>query len=233
MAIVAPVVIAAFAFVGTHFALSHPLRSPLVARLGEQGFMGVYSLVALATMAWMAHAYSAAPATPPLWDVGPLLWLLVTAIMWIASVLLVGSFFRNPAFPDPRVEKSPPPEPAGVFAITRHPMMWSFALWTVAHMLVFPVAANFVVTAAILILALVGAALQDRKKVRMLAAFWPEWMRRTGFVPFAAFATGRVRLASLWPGIVAIAGGTLLWLAATWAHLPLAGVAAGIWLWFV
>ncbi|RVT41690.1 NnrU family protein [Sphingobium algorifonticola] len=231
MAALTSVAMAAAAFVGTHFLLSHPLRRPLVTRLGEQGFMGVYTVVALGTMAWMVHAYSAAPATVPLWDVGHGLWVLVTVIMWLASVLLIGSLFRNPAFPDPRVGQAPPPHPAGVFAITRHPMMWSFALWAIAHMLVFPLAANLVVTAAILVLALVGAALQDRKKVRTLPGFWPEWMRRTSFVPLAAFTAGRVSAASLWPGVPAIAGGTALWLAASWAHMPLAGVAAGIWRW--
>ena len=49
------------AFVGTHFALSHPLRAPLVARLGEKGFLPVYSLVAFATLGWMILAFRGAP----------------------------------------------------------------------------------------------------------------------------------------------------------------------------
>ena len=44
-------VVALAAFVLTHFALSHPLRAPLVARLGEKGFLGLYSLLAFATLA--------------------------------------------------------------------------------------------------------------------------------------------------------------------------------------
>lgn len=36
------VALAAAAFVGSHFALSHPLRGPLVARLGERGFLLLY-----------------------------------------------------------------------------------------------------------------------------------------------------------------------------------------------
>ncbi len=42
--------LATFAFVGTHLLMSHPLRAGLVARLGERGFAGVYSLVAFATL---------------------------------------------------------------------------------------------------------------------------------------------------------------------------------------
>ena len=41
-------VAASTAFVGSHFALSHPLRAPLVGALGEAGFRVLYSLVALA-----------------------------------------------------------------------------------------------------------------------------------------------------------------------------------------
>ena len=34
-------------------------------------------------------------------------------------------------------------------------------------------------------------------------------------------------------GLHAFAGGVLLWLLATWAHMPLAGWPAGIWRWLV
>jgi uncharacterized membrane protein len=43
--------LATLAFVGSHLLLSHPLRPVLAARLGKRGFLGLYSLVALATFA--------------------------------------------------------------------------------------------------------------------------------------------------------------------------------------
>ena len=57
----AELAIAVASFVLTHFILSHPLRAPLVAKLGERGFLGLYSLVAFATLIWAALAYRAAP----------------------------------------------------------------------------------------------------------------------------------------------------------------------------
>ena len=81
---------AAAAFVGTHFLLSHPLRRPIAARLGEGGFLGVYSLVAAITLGWLALAYRAAPLTAPLWDVGDGLWALASVVMLVASILLMG-----------------------------------------------------------------------------------------------------------------------------------------------
>ncbi|MEH3099796.1 NnrU family protein [Sphingomonas adhaesiva] len=219
------VALAATAFVGTHFLLSHPLRGALVRRVGERGFLGLYSLVAAVTLGWLVVAYRAAPPARALWPVGDGLWAVATVVMLVASVLFMGSLVRNPALPDPTGRARPVPEPRGVFAITRHPMMWGFALWGAAHILVYPEPLNVVLAGAIVVLALVGAAAQDRKKARLEPGFWPEWERRTSFVPFAR----GVRLRGL--GGHALGGGLVVWLVATWAHLPLAGWAAGVWRW--
>lgn len=223
------VALAAAAFVGTHFLLSHPLRAPLVARVGATGFLGIYSLVAAATLGWLVFAYRAAPFTPMLWFVSDRMWVVVTAVMLVASILLVGSLIGNPALPDPTGKTRAPSEARGVFAITRHPMMWAFALWGLCHIAVFPVTANIVLALAIVILALVGARLQDVKKAGLEPEMWPDWEARTSFWPFAAIATGRAKLGGFRPHDWA--GGVVVWLAATWAHLPLAGWAAGIWRW--
>ena len=222
------VVAAAVAFVGTHFLLSHPLRKPLVAAIGPGGFQGVYSLVAALTMAWLVISYQAAPTTAPLWPAGDAIWAAATIVMLLASVLLLGSFIRNPAFPGPA---RPAPEPRGVYAVTRHPMLWSFALWGACHIAVYPVAKNIVVALAVIVLSLVGAALQDSKKRALQPAMWPVWEQRTSYWPFAAIMSGRTGLRGF--GMHAVGGGLVVWLVATWAHLPLAGWAAGIWRWIV
>ena len=223
------VVLAAIAFVGTHFLMSHPLRRSIVATIGERGFLILYSLVALVTLVWLALAYRAAPMQPLLWPVGDVLWAIVSLVMLIASVLLVGSLIGNPALPDPTATERAVPEARGVFAITRHPMMWSFALWALCHIAVYPDPANIVVALAILVLALVGARAQDAKKARLQPDFWPQWEARTSYWPFAAIAAGTARLGGFRPHDYA--GGIVVWLAATWAHIPLAGWAAGIWRW--
>src|ERR1700751_1586416 len=94
-------IIAAIAFVGTHFLLSHPVRGPLVGAMGERGFSALYSVVALATVVWVVVAYRGPPATAPLWPVGDVLWAIVTLVMFIASLLFMGSLIRNPALPNP------------------------------------------------------------------------------------------------------------------------------------
>jgi uncharacterized membrane protein len=223
------VILACIAFVGTHFLLSHPLRAPLVARIGERGFLGLYSAVAFVTLGWIVWTYRAAPAEPLWWPVGDGLWAVGTAVMLVASVLLMGSLIGNPALPDPTAATKPVPQARGVFAVTRHPMMWAFALWGVAHILVYPDPSNIAVAVAMIVLALVGAAMQDRKKAALQPEFWPEWEQRTSYWPFAAVAAGRTRFGGFRPHD--LAGGVVIWLAATWAHIPLAGWAAGVWRW--
>ena len=208
------------AFVGTHFLMSHPLRAPMASRLGAAGFQIVYSLVSFATLGGAAYAFREAPLGMPLWSAGDGLNILATAIMFVASVLLAGSFIGNPALPQPGAAKLALQKPAGVFAITRHPMMWSFALWSLAHVLVSPRPAVLILSGFIALLAIGGAAGQDIKKAKLMGDSWNGWVARTSFVPRPAR-----------PGRMALIVGTLIWLAATWAH-PLAGApTAGIWLW--
>jgi len=206
----------AIAFVGTHFLLSHPLRDPLVRSVGEGPFRGIYSLISLLTFGGMIYFYGKCGREPPLWDVGLAGWIAATLLMWLASILLVGSFIRNPALVGAR---GPVGGPTGVLTITRHPMMWSFAIWAGVHLAMLAQPKSLVFDGAIILLALAGAAGQDRKKARLMGEAWHEWTAETAFVPFTRGLS--------YPGAVAFVGGTLLFLIATWLH----PVPAGIWRW--
>src|SRR5436190_23350295 len=137
-------IVASVAFLGPHFLMSHPLRSAMVGALGEKGFAGVYTIVSLLTFGWMIWAYPAASAEAPqpLWDAGQIGWIIATVLMWLGSVLFIGSLRRNPALPRPGKTIERIDEPNGVYAITRHPMMWGFTLWAVVHAIVNPTRAS-------------------------------------------------------------------------------------------
>ena len=217
---------ASVAFVGTHFALSHPLRAPLVKALGEKGFAGVYSLVALATFGWMIWAFTTMTRRgTALWNgSGEAIWAIASLLSLVALALFLGSLRGNPALPDPRAaEGLATKQPASVFRVTRHPMMWGFALWAFSHILVAPTGRTLVLAGAIAFLALVGAHLQDRKKEALMGDGWKAWEAKTSYWP---------RLGAL-PGIgLGLWAVTLaLWLALTWAHIWLAYVPAGVWRW--
>ena len=58
---------------------------------------------------------------------------------------------------------------------------------------------------------------------------WQAWEAKTSYLPSAVVADERTRFGGF--GMHALAGGLVVWLAATWAHIPLAGWAAGVWHW--
>jgi uncharacterized membrane protein len=92
------------AFVGLHFLLSHPLRTPLVRRLGEKGFQGVYSVQSLLTFGLMIYFYRVIGREPQVWNFGEWVWPVGALLMWLGSILFVGSFRGNPALPGAPLE---------------------------------------------------------------------------------------------------------------------------------
>ena len=205
------------AFVGLHFLLSHPLRAPLVRRAGERAFQGIYSVISLITFGLAIYFYRILGREPQLWIAGDGIWLLASILMWIGSILFVGSFLKNPALPGARVQRGA--RPHGVFAITRHPMMWGFALWATVHLAVIGMPKALIFDGGIILLAIFGSVGQDSKKAKLMGEAWHEWTAQTAFIPFTRGIAN--------PGAVALVGGTLLFFLATWVH----PVRAGFWRW--
>ena len=212
--------LATAAFVGSHLALSHPLRVPLVGTIGERGFLLLYSIVAFVTLGAMILAWRAADGGIPLWSAPYWWWPIAAAIMLAALILLVGSFSGNPAFPRGDARPRPIGPAKGVFAITRHPMNWAFALWALVHISLWGSPRNLIVATGILVLAIGGSIGQDRKKRRLLGKAWLDWEARTSFIPFGALLSGRAKWNAASPGLIALLGGLALWLAITWIHAP-------------
>lgn len=211
------------AFVGAHFAMSHPLRAPLVSLLKEGGFSAIYSLVSAATLFWVYIAYKAAPSAD-LSGSGETGWIVASFLSLIAIVLWAGSFTGNPAMPTPKAAEQALAEPKHMFTVTRHPMMWGFALWAVSHIVLWTNWRSVITALAVGILALVGAHLQDRKKAALMGDAWAEWSSKTSYWP---------RWSQLFSaGLIYWAIGLAAWLALSWAHIPLGGMPAGIWRWF-
>lgn len=215
----ASLILAVLAFVGSHFLLSHPLRLKLIGAVGELRFTLLYSLVAVATLLWVVVGWRALDDELPIWIAPSSWWWVADAIMLLASILLIGSFVRNPAFPHPGAAQKARPA-TGVFAVTRHPMNWAFALWAIVHLTLWGSLRNIVVGAGILILAIFGSLGQDRKKERTMGQAWLQWEAKTSFMPFAALLTRRARWRDAAPGWVAGLGGLVFWLVVVTWHVP-------------
>lgn len=207
---------------GSHFAMSHPLRAPLIKALGNAGFQIVYSLVSLGALVWIYFAFTAAPPAdlPGSGDLG---WIIATALTLPAMVLYAGSMMGNPALPVPNAEEQARKQPKGVFKVTRHPMMWGFALWGISHIVLHWSLRTTITALAITLLALVGAKFQDRKKQVLMGDAWREWESRTSYWP---------RLGALFSvGVLPWAIGLALFALLSWLHMPIGDIAAGVWRW--
>jgi len=105
-------------FFGVHlFSACRSCRQSVVDRIGEQRYTGFYvggsvvgfMLVALGVpFAEFFHVYE-----PPAWGRPVTIALMPVAFVLMAALLL----------------------PTNIKRFTRHPMLWSFALWSVAHLL--------------------------------------------------------------------------------------------------
>ncbi len=224
-------IVALGAFVGTHFLMSHPLREPMAARLGARGFQIVYSLVSLATFLWAVQAFKASPVLEPMWSGGDGLWWAASVLMLFGSILFVGSIAGNPALPTPKAAELAAAPARGVMAITRHPMMWAFALWALVHIMVSGQLRVIILCSALGFLALAGSAGQDLKKARLMGEGWRDWTRRTSFLPFGLQLSGAASWRTAWPGSRTILIGLILWLVATYGHSWFGIYGAGIWRW--
>jgi len=88
--------LATIVFLVTHYVSSTPLRSGLVALLGENAYLGLYTLVSLLTLGWMIWAYVEAPYER-LW-VGDEFKAWAVALMPVSLVLIAsGALTRNPS----------------------------------------------------------------------------------------------------------------------------------------
>ncbi len=218
-------VISLGAFVGTHFLLAHPLRAGLVKRFGAGGFQGIYSLVALATFGWAVTVFGRIEPAPMIWDGQALIpWVLATVLTYGVVALFLASIIGNPALAGAKVSGLSTVIPRGVFLVTRHPMMFSFALWALTHIIIAPSPRTIILSSAIILLALLGSHFQDLKKKALHGQDWGAWVKHTPFWPDLT-KLGELGQAWIWALPV--------WLFVTWLHLPMAQVPAGIWRWFV
>jgi uncharacterized membrane protein len=198
-------VLAALFLLVSHYGISStPLRAALVRRLGKKPYLGLYSLIALAAIFWLARAYAGAPFVP-LWPTTRVGALVPLVVLPFALILLVaGVSGRNPTSVGQGGALDEPDAVKGALRITRHPVMWAIALWGLSHIAAKGDLASLVFFGAIAALALVGTLLLDVKYAARHGAAWRPFAQATSNVPFAAVLAGRQRFAPHeigWPRI--------------------------------
>ena len=185
-------ILAALIWLGIHIGVAGtPLRDVLVTRIGEGPFRGLFSLLSILAIVFLVWSWSAAWTTPLWYAPAWLRWVLV-AVMLVAFVLFVASVSRrNPTMVSGETAMAQPP--VGIHRVTRHPMLWSFALWAAVHIIGNGDTAAIVFFGTFLVTALVGMPSIDAKLARRDPAQWQALSAATSIVPFAAIAQGRNR----------------------------------------
>ena len=136
MSPVAWIVLLWVAFALTHMGLSSlRARGRLSAALGEQGFLGLYSLVSLVVFVPLVWIYFANKHLDPLlWAVPQsevLRWVLYVG-NGVAIVLATAALIT----PSPAIVGAPAVETRGVHFLTRHGRFMGVALWALLHGLI-------------------------------------------------------------------------------------------------
>lgn len=178
------------------FILSHALparsglRDRLAASIGERGYLVLYSLLSIGLLAWLISAALRAPYIP-LWDLQVWHYHVPLALMVPASMLFVGgAISANPlsiSFSRDDYDRRRP----GLVGITRHPILWAFALWSFAHVVPNGDLVSVIMFGGFGLFALGGMAVVDRRKRRAMGAQWREIAAGTSVIPFLALMSGR------------------------------------------
>ncbi|MCR0980928.1 NnrU family protein [Roseomonas populi] len=215
-------IVAALIWIGLHVGIAGTrARAAWAARLGEGGFRATFSVASALTITLLVLAWRSAP-TSPLWAVPrPLGWVLVVAML-LAFILFAGSLLaRNPTAVGQGSALSA--EPRGMLRITRHPMLWSFAIWAAVHIIGNGDAASLVFFGAFLLTAALGMPSLDAKVAARDPAGWAAFSASTSVLPFGALTAGRNRVA--WREMaLPVLVGLLAWAAMLHLHPRIFGV---------
>ncbi|MGO8953475.1 MAG: NnrU family protein [Rhodomicrobium sp.] len=214
---------AASAFFVLHMLPSTPLRGRLIASAGEGPYLGAFSVLSLISVWWLAASFEAAPYGGKLWLV-PAWWLWFKAALILFALILVagGVLSPNPSSPGAAklLDKSNVAE--GIFAITRHPVMWGIAIWAIAHAIGQATVRGFEFFGAFAATALIGSWLQQMRK-RAAFPSWAAFEAKTSFFPFAAILEGRAKLSLAAIGWWRIAIAVIVWATILHFHYRLFG----------
>jgi len=163
------------AFAVSHMLLSSlMLRPRLVGALGEKGFMGVYSLIALVTFVPLVSVYFGNKHS------GPMIWSIpITHPIESPAAMNVS--------PDQSIEVK------GVHYITRHGVFMGAGLFGLIHLVPNGFASDIAFFGGFPIFAIVGCIHQDRRKLVTDAVRYGEFHAATPLIPF----TGRETLRGL------------------------------------
>jgi uncharacterized membrane protein len=192
----AMLIAAACVFLGIHLLISGTrLRDGIVGRIGEQAYLGAFSVASLAAIVWLCIAYHRASTgadNAALFDLGPGFRSFAIPVVALAFFLAVPGILA----PNPTSVGQTGVVVRGALRITRHPFLWGVAIWSAFHLAGSVMLASVVFFATFLVLALVGTRAIDAKYRRKRPQDWQTLAAQTSNIPFGAIIAGRGRFSA-------------------------------------
>jgi uncharacterized membrane protein len=180
------------AFFAAHVLPAYPpLRGRLIGAFGRRTYLGLYALLSAALLAWVVVAALKAPYVE-LWPPSPWRFAVPVAAMPLALAFLGAGLLQPNPLSISLARIVQPTRVEGALAVTRHPVLWGFLVWSAAHLV-----ANGNVVAVILFgsMALFSAlgmhVLDRRARQRLGKREWQRLAAATSILPFAALLRDR------------------------------------------
>ncbi|MEX2490061.1 MAG: NnrU family protein [Pseudomonadales bacterium] len=217
-------VLAALVFLVTHLGISStPVRGMLIGVMGENIYLGFYSLLAAVTLGALIYAWLEVGPTEIVWSLGVTGTAIARALMPIALILLVaGLMAKNPTAV--KMDAAVSEEIPGILKVTRHPVQWAIFLWATAHLMSNGDQASIVFFGTFAVLAGIGTIALDKKHGARQEQEWQHFYAVTSNVPFLAVITGRTRLQLSEQDWLAIGVGVVLFVGLYMFHDLVSGV---------
>jgi uncharacterized membrane protein len=213
------------------------LRDAITNRVGQGPYMGLFSAASIIGLIWVGWAYVLVRHDPE----NTVFWGVTPETRWVQIGLQLIAFFfivagqMTPSATGVRAVMPNGPGAAllqkqdlvsGTLRITRHPFLWGAAIWASGHIIVNGDIASLILFGSLLILALIGPALIDAKRLRKMGESYRAFMAQTSNVPFAAIIAGRQKLSFGEIGWRRAIVAVVVWAALLFVHPFLFGVSA-------
>ncbi|OWV97585.1 NnrU family protein [Rhizobium sp. R72] len=196
------------------------IRTGIIARVGRPTYFVGYSLVSTIVLIWVFAAALSLDYIP-LWELRP--WHAgVTFVLAPLGIFLVlaGLLSGNPLSVSVRSGSNL----EAVTGITRHPVLWGFALWAIGHLVANGDLRSVLLFGGFAAFALASIPMAEKRAKRRLGKDWALLSAQTSIWPVAAFLRG-ARPAVDRPLLLAaaFAGLTVAWLLLGGGHSMLFG----------
>ncbi len=159
------------------------VRPRLVGLLGEGGYAGLFSVVALALFVPLTWIYfDNKHAGTWLWTLpwGPAAQWGLYVLMGVAFVMMTASFTPT----NPSMMGAGEGEAKGIFRITRHPLFMGIALFAALHLLRNASTADVAFFGGLVVFSFAGSLHQDARKLATEVPGYRAFHEATVLVPF-------------------------------------------------